>query len=129
MDLDDPTDRTIPTLLRLEGLVVLVAGASVYAGLGGGWILFLLLILAPDVSMVGYLADERWGAAAYNAFHTYLAPALLGAVAWWLGDPVPGRIAAVWLSHIGMDRALGFGLKRSAGFRHTHLGILSGGDE
>lgn len=129
MDLDDPTDRSMITLLRLEGLVGLVAGVSVYAALGGGWILFLLLILAPDLAMLGYLAGDRAGAAAYNTVHTYVAPALLAAVAWWLGDPLPGRIAAVWVSHIGMDRALGFGLKRAAGFRHTHLGILPGGGE
>lgn len=126
-----PTARpggAVTVLLRLEGVAALAAGVSVYASLEGGWLFFLLLLLLPDVSMAGYLADDRTGAVVYNAVHTYAATALLGGVAWWMGDVTTGRIAAIWLSHIGMDRALGFGLKRSTGFRDTHLGGLPGGE-
>ncbi|MEM6559127.1 MAG: DUF4260 family protein [Myxococcota bacterium] len=28
----------------------------------------------------------------------------------------------IWIAHIAFDRALGFGLKSPAGFKHTHLG-------
>ncbi|MFO7892188.1 MAG: DUF4260 family protein [Longimicrobiales bacterium] len=31
-------------------------------------------------------------------------------------------MAAVWAAHIGMDRALGFGLKGPDAFQQTHLG-------
>jgi len=33
-------------------------------------------------------------------------------------------IAIIWLAHIGIDRALGFGLKYSLGFGFTHLGRI-----
>ncbi|NKJ09541.1 DUF4260 family protein [Rhizobium sp. SG741] len=42
-------------LLRLEGLGVLVVATAWYAKLDASWWLFAVLILAPDLSMVGYL--------------------------------------------------------------------------
>ncbi len=33
-------------------------------------VLFVVLILAPDLSMLGYLAGSRVGAAVYNVVHT-----------------------------------------------------------
>ena len=46
----------------------------------GSWLLFVLLFLVPDVSMLGYLAGGRVGAASYNLFHTYAASGLLAAL-------------------------------------------------
>ncbi len=31
------------------------------------------------------------------------------------------RIALIWLTHIGVDRALGYGLRYPSGFKDTHL--------
>lgn len=92
-----------------------------YSALEGGWLLFAALFLVPDVSMVGYLKDSRLGAVTYNAAHTYLGPAVLGAAAWWGGIPAAGHVAVVWSAHIGLDRLLGYGLKSPAGFHVTHL--------
>ena len=33
----------------------------------------------------------------------------------------------IWLAHIGLDRALGYGLKYSKGFAFTHLGTIGRG--
>jgi hypothetical protein len=33
-------------------------------------------------------------------------------------------LALIWTAHIGMDRALGFGLKYPTAFGNTHLGIV-----
>ena len=35
-------------------------------------------------------------------------------------------VALIWFAHIGMDRALGFGLKYEFDFADTHLGRLGG---
>jgi hypothetical protein len=45
--------------------------------------------------------------------------------AWFTGAP-SGFLAggSIWLAHIGMDRALGYGFKSPEGFRHTHLGLV-----
>ncbi len=38
------------------------------------------------------------------------------------------QVAAIWIAHIAMDRALGYGLKPSpTGFTDTHLGRIGKG--
>src|SRR6478609_6699144 len=54
-------------LLRLEGLVLGVLCIWLFAGTGASWWLFAALILAPDLGMLGYLANPRLGATIYNA--------------------------------------------------------------
>jgi len=111
------------TLLRLEGLLVLGVAVAVFHALGGGWLMFAVLFLVPDLSMLGYLAGPRVGAACYNAGHSYLGPALLGAAGLYMSAPLIQQIAAIWVAHVGFDRALGYGLKYTEGFGFTHLGF------
>ena len=114
--------RGAPNLiLRAEGLAVLAATLWIYAVLGWSWWLFAALILAPDLSMLGYLWGPRIGAAAYNAAHTYLAPAGLIALGALTVSPLLGSLALIWAAHIGLDRMLGYGLKYPHGFKATHL--------
>ena len=108
-------------LLRVEGGVLLATGALLYWVNGGSWVLFALLILAPDVSMLGYLFGTKVGAATYNLAHTYALPASLGAFGVLAGSPLAVSVALVWLAHIGMDRLVGYGLKYASGFKDTHL--------
>ncbi len=108
-------------LLRLEGLVAVGIALAGYIVLEGPIWLFLVLILAPDLSMLGYLAGPRWGSRSYNAVHTYAFPLLLGAGAYWFDSPTALLIALVWIAHIGADRLMGYGLKYPTGFKDTHL--------
>jgi hypothetical protein len=39
-------------------------------------------------------------------------------------SPLILSIAMIWLTHIGFDRALGYGLKYAGGFGFTHLGRI-----
>ena len=88
------------------------------------WWLFALLILVPDLSMLGYLAGSRIGAVVYNAVHVTFGPIVLTVVGLMFGDlPVLG-VAMIWLAHIGIDRAIGYGLKYGKGFGFTHLGRI-----
>ena len=108
-------------LLRIEGGVLLAVSALAYWANGGGWVLFALLILAPDVSMLGYVLGAKAGAAAYNVVHSYALPAGLAAFGLLAGSPLAVSVALVWLAHIGMDRLVGYGLKNTSGFKETHL--------
>jgi len=113
--------------LRLEGVAVLALSVAVYAQVGSGWLLFALLLFAFDVSMVGYLRDARTGALLYNLAHTYTAPLALGLVGLLAGIGGAVAVALIWSAHIGMDRALGYGLKLPTSFQHTHLGAIGRG--
>lgn len=108
-------------LVRLEGAAVFFAAIALYANEGWSWLAFLALLFAPDLSMVGYLANARIGAALYDVVHFYALPVALGVIALLTDTPVGVQIAAVWIAHIGMDRALGYGLKYASGFKDTHL--------
>jgi hypothetical protein len=122
--LNTPVSGTPRLLLRLEGFVLLVAAVVAYQLIGGSWLRFGLLLLVPDVGLAGYAANPRVGAAAYNALHTYMAPAALAllGLSGVLTDVWP--LCLIWLAHIGMDRVLGLGLKFPTAFGHTHLGTV-----
>lgn len=75
-------------------------------------------------AFLSHLAEERRASGAYNAFHSCLAPALLAALGYVVGRPSLWPFCLIWLAHIGMDRALGLGLKFNTAFRDTHLGTI-----
>jgi hypothetical protein len=117
---------TVVFLLRLEGLAVAAISATLYARMGASWWLFAALWIAPDLSMLGYLAGPGWGARVYNAIHSYGTPAALAVSALLLRSTALLPIALIWINHIGVDRLLGYGLKYPGGFQWTHLGVLRG---
>lgn len=108
-------------ILRLEGTIVCLSAIAGYAVLDASWTLFLILLLVPDLFMIGYLGGPRVGAFLYNLGHTYAGPILLGAAAAVLSSALAGAVTLIWTAHIGMDRALGFGLKHPTAFQDTHL--------
>jgi hypothetical protein len=111
-------------LLHLEGAVVFALTVVLYWRIDGNWLLFVVLLLAPDVGMLGYVRNTRLGAATYNAFHTYAAALLLAGAGFLLADALLQSLGVIWVAHIGLDRALGFGLKYPTVFKDTHLGRL-----
>jgi len=111
-------------LLRLEGLAVAAVSAALYARSGANWWLFAALWLVPDLSLLGYLGRPCRAARIYNAFHSYLVPAVLGLCAFLLHSNGVLPIALIWANHIGVDRLLGYGLKYGDGFGWTHLGLI-----
>ena len=108
-------------LLHLEGLFVLITGCSLYAYLHFSWITFALFILAPDIFMLGYLANKRVGALCYNFAHTYSVPLLIFLALFCLERPGYYWIVLIWIAHIGLDRLLGYGIKYETAFKDTHL--------
>ena len=112
------------TLLHIEGAVILAVSILLYWGSDGSWWLFLLLLFAPDLSMVGYLTGPRIGAMIYNTFHNYLLPALLAGIGWLIASGLLLHLALIWFAHIGLDRLLGYGLKYTTDFKDTHLNHL-----
>jgi hypothetical protein len=111
-------------LQRIEGGVLLALSLLLYSKAGTSWVLFALLILAPDLFMLGYLRGPRAGAAAYNLGHTWLLPGILAAAGMIGSGGLIGSLAMIWFGHIGVDRLLGYGLKLPTAFQDTHLGRI-----
>jgi len=109
-------------LLRAEGAGLLTASAILYAKSGETWLLFAILFLSPDLSLLGYLGGARVGSIVYNAAHTLVGPLVLATAGllWPANFLVP--LALIWIAHIGFDHLVGYGLKYAAGFGFTHLG-------
>ena len=114
----------VRSLLRAEGLALLLTAVALFTRAGGEWRMFVLLFLVPDLSFAGYLAGPRVGALAYNVMHSTLAPLALAAASVASDQRSLLTIALIWLAHIGFDRALGYGLKQARGFSFTHLGTI-----
>ena len=111
-------------LLQAEGATLLIAAAAAFWALGGSWTLFAVLILAPDVCFLAFLGGRRAGTIAYNVAHAGVLPLALAAVALLAAERASALVALVWLAHIGMDRALGLGLKYVTHPKDTHFGRL-----
>jgi len=114
-------ERLPGRLLRLEGAAAFAAAIVLYADAGYSALAFVLLILAPDLSMLAYVVGQRAGALAYNAVHVIVLPLALGTVGVLAEWGVVVQVALIWLAHIGIDRALGYGLKYPSAFSDTHL--------
>jgi hypothetical protein len=76
----------VEAVLRAERLAIGVAGVVLYLVLGGSWLLLVPLLLAIDLSMIGYLAGPRVGAITYNAAHNFVIALLTVGAGWWFGS-------------------------------------------
>jgi len=109
-------------LLHLEGFAILSLSAFAYFYLDGSIWLFVILLLAPDIGILGYATkNNKIGSYIYNAFHTYSIPIALGALAFLFEQRDILFVSLIWIAHIGMDRASGYGLKYDTHFKDTHL--------
>jgi hypothetical protein len=109
---------------RLEGLAALLLSICVYWQIGGTVLLFGVLFLAPDISILGYRRGTRAGAMLYNLFHNYAVPLALVILSCWNNNQMLMAVALIWVAHIGFDRMLGYGLKYPSSFQETHLGRI-----
>jgi hypothetical protein len=124
-DVDEPVGvitGTPRTWLRLEGLTLVIGALAGFATTGKTWWLVPALLLLPDVAALGYLWNTRVGAHLYNLSHAAPVPVALAGIGIWQHESLVLAIALIWLAHIGMDRAMNYGLKYPDDSRHTHLG-------
>ncbi|MGH2489210.1 MAG: DUF4260 domain-containing protein [Candidatus Limnocylindria bacterium] len=115
-------------ILRIESAAVGVLGIVGFLSLGGPVLALVPALLAPDVSMLGYLAGPRIGAVTYNLAHNWAMPVGLVVLGMAIGQLWPVLAATALAAHVGWDRALGYGLKLPTGFRDTHLGRIGRAD-
>jgi hypothetical protein len=107
--------------LHLEGLVMLVVTVIIYGHVSGNWLAFIALLLVPDLTILAYRVNVKVGSAVYNVAHFYGLPLGLALAAFFAGWTTVLAIALIWLAHISMDRAVGYGLKYATEFKDTHM--------
>ena len=114
-------------ILKLEEAAMFGVSVLVLVLFGLPWWIFLLLLLGPDISMLGYLAGNRVGAICYNFFHHKGIAIILIIAGIQLGSyqsDILSISGVVLFGHASMDRMFGYGLKYFQGFKFTHLGNL-----
>lgn len=111
-------------LLRLEeaamfGLAFFLSSQLPFQG----WV-FWAWLLAPDLSMIGYLVNTRVGAILYNVVHHKALAVSLYILGFWLNNAGLMLAGVVLFAHSSMDRVFGYGLKYADDFKNTHLGWI-----
>ncbi|HDR4422007.1 TPA: DUF4260 domain-containing protein [Bacillus cereus] len=108
-------------IVHIEGLVVFLATIYVYSIYEFSWIIFLVFLLAPDLSMLAYGINNHVGAKIYNIFHTYNISIVIAIIGVYFKIDTVIMIGLIWTAHIGMDRMCGYGLKYETDFKDTHI--------
>lgn len=111
-------------LIKLEELAQFLFGIFLFSNTDFAWWWFLVLILAPDVGMFGYLLNNKIGAYTYNIFHHKGLALILLVVGAFFKLPLLELSGIILFTHAAMDRMLGYGLKYEKGFKYTHLGEI-----
>jgi len=111
--------------LVLEEVGLFGLSLFMYTQLPYGWGLFALLILTPDIFMLGYLAGKRVGALVYNIGHHRGLALLVWGIGYQSGISWIMLASVILFAHASMDRIFGYGLKYADDFKHTHLQEIS----
>ena len=110
--------------LKVEELGMFLFGIYMFSLLPYAWWWFVVLLLTPDFSMLGYLLGNKWGAVFYNIFHHKGIALAIYIIGVYLSAPVLQLVGIILFSHAAMDRVSGYGLKYDKGFKFTHLGEI-----
>lgn len=113
--------------IKIEELAMLGLGVYLFSLLSYEWWWFLVLILAPDIGMIGYLFGNKIGAFLYNLFHHKGVAIVVYLVGIYLSSSLCQLIGIILFSHSCFDRMLGYGLKYDKGFKFAHLGEIGNG--
>jgi hypothetical protein len=112
------------SIIKLEEFGLFLFGIYLFSQLDYAWWWFLVLILAPDFAMIGYLFGNKSGAFFYNLFHhrgIAIGVYLLGI---YFSNSLIQLTGIILFAHSSMDRIMGYGLKYETGFKFTHLGEI-----
>ena len=126
-------------LLRLEELAQFLLCLFILIANDVAWWYYVLLLIGPDIGMLGYLVNTKVGAVTYNLLHhkaiglifivlgtyRYFATALVSLLFDTEFETDAIMIAGfILFGHASLDRIFGYGLKFGDSFQHTHLGWI-----
>lgn len=111
-------------ILKLEELMMFAFSAAALYFIDVPWWIYILVLVGPDISMLGYLGGNVPGAFMYNLFHHKGLAILIFLAGWYFNREVLQITGIVLFGHASLDRVFGYGLKTVQGFKYTHLGIV-----
>lgn len=111
-------------VIKLEEAGLFVFGIFLFNQLDYAWWWFLVLLLLPDLSMLGYLANPKFGAYVYNFFHYRALAVLVYYLGFQSGSQALLLTGVILFAHSSMDRIFGYGFKYTDSFQSTHLGKI-----
>jgi hypothetical protein len=112
------------TSLKIEELLMFLLGFFMFNQLEYSWWWFLVLVLTPDIGMLGYLINTKIGAITYNLFHHKAIAISLYFMGVYFQNNIIQLAGIILFSHASLDRIFGYGLKYFDAFKHTHLGNI-----
>ncbi|MEH6534990.1 MAG: DUF4260 domain-containing protein [Psychroserpens sp.] len=112
------------SLIKIEELAMLGLGIFLFSQLSYAWWWFLVLILLPDIGMLGYLISPKTGAFTYNICHHKGLAILIYFLGIYFETEILKLIGTILFAHASMDRIFGYGLKFDDAFTNTHLGRI-----
>ena len=111
-------------ILKVEEFAMLMLSIYLFSFLDFDWWWYLVLFLAPDISFLGYSISTKFGAICYNLFHHKGLAILLYIIGVYVDNASLQFIGLLLFGHASFDRILGYGLKYTDSFNHTHLGKI-----
>lgn len=112
------------TTLKIEELAQFILGIFLFSQLDYAWWWFPVLILTPDIGVIGYLINAKIGAFIYNIFHNKAIAVFIGLIGFYFNSSLLILIGVILFSHSALDRIFGYGLKYPDSFKNTHLGSI-----
>ena len=114
-------------VVKLEEAAMFILSIFFFSQLHFSWWWYAVLLLTPDLSMLGYLVNTKVGAIAYNLAHHKAVAIGFCLVGYKLANEPLMFAGNLLFGHSSFDRLFGYGLKYQDDFKHTHLGWLPGG--
>lgn len=111
-------------ILKLEELAEFILGIFIFSRLDFAWWYFPLVLLTPDIGMLGYLVNPKIGAWSYNLFHHKALAIMILVFGFIQHNQLIMLIGTILFSHAAFDRTMGYGLKYEDNFSNTHLGKI-----
>jgi hypothetical protein len=111
-------------LIKVEELFMFGLSIFLFTKLDFAWWWYPILLFAPDLSMVGYLISPQVGALTYNVIHLKALGITIYIFGIVVANPLLQFAGLILFGHSSMDRIMGYGLKYSDSFQHTHLGMI-----
>lgn len=116
--------NSMKTIIKAEEIAMFGLGIYLFSLLDYEWWWLLVLLLTPDIGMLGYLLSNKIGAFFYNLFHHKGVAIAIYLIGIYFSVPLCQLVGVILFSHSAFDRIMGYGLKYDKGFKYTHLGEI-----